>query len=457
MIIELSLPAEKRQNTLDIDKTISFILEHAEADGAHLLLSASRYPEIDMARAVSSIEARKKVVSKIPLWHTYPELVYPTSLSLEQCSSQATAEYKMRFVPEGSTIADITGGLGVDCNFMARRAAKCLYIEREMKFCEAALYNFKVLGLENIIVENGDCSEFLGVVTGANNDLSEINEKFSDATEWLLEMNKDSSKKDAALTNADAERETLFDLIYLDPARRSKSSGRVFSIRECEPDLLHLSEALLKAADRVLVKLSPMVDITAALREVPCVREVHILSTDNECKELLLLMSGSEALPAPEDIPIHAVDLTRRKENRFTFTLNEEKSAQCPIATPKTYLYQPGRAILKAGAFRLPCSRFGVEKIAPSTHLYTSDRRIDDFPGKSFRIKEIIPFKKEGIRSLAHEYPLLNCVALNFPLDTNALKQRLKVSDGGNLHLFATTLASGEKVMIISEPLSSTF
>lgn len=432
-------------------------MEHADEEGAQLLLSASRFPGVDMTRAASAIEARKKIVSKIPLWHTHPELIYPTSLSVEQCSSQATAEYKISFVPESGNITDFTGGLGVDCSFMARRAAKCLYIERDRKLCEAALHNFKVLGLENIIVENGDCREFLDVVKGSGKELSGAKEEFSDATEGLLEANEDSSKKDAALTKADAEKATHFDLIYLDPTRRSKSSGRVFSIRECEPDLLQLSDALLKAADRVLVKLSPMVDITATLREVPSVREVHILSTDNECKELLLLMSRSGAILAPEEIPIHAVDLTLGKENRFTFTLNEEKSAPYPIADPKTYLYQPGRAILKSGAFRLPCSRFGIDKIAPSTHLYTSDRFVEDFPGKSFRIKEIIPFKKEGIRSLSREYPLLNCVALNFPLDTNALKQRLKVSDGGNLHLFATTLASGEKVMIVSEPLNSTF
>ena len=447
----------KTETTMKGDKTISFILKYAEAEGAQLLLSASRYPEVDMVRAASAIEARKKIANKIPLWYTYPELIYPTSLSVEQCSSQATAEYKMRFVPEGGIMADLTGGLGVDCSFMARKAEKCLYIEHDRMLCEAALHNFKVLGLQNIIVKNGDCREYMDVVTGASRELSGVKEKFSDAIKGLLEANNDSSKKYATLTKIDAEKEDHFDLIYLDPARRSKSLGRVFSIRECEPDLLQLSDALLKSADMVLIKLSPMFDITAALREVPYVREGHILSTDNECKELLLLMSGSGALPAPEDIPIHAVDLTRGKENRFTFTLNEEKSAQCPIAAPKTYLYQPGRAILKAGAFRLPCSRFGIDKIAPSTHLYTSDRHVEDFPGKSFRIKEIIPFKKEGIRSLSHEYPLLNCAALNFPLDTNTLKQRLKVSDGGNLHLFATTLASGEKVMIVSEPLISTF
>lgn len=412
----------KTETTMEEDKTILFILENAEAEGAQLLLSASRYPQVDMVRAASAIEARKKIASKIPLWHTYPELLYPTSLSVEQCSSQATAEYKIRFVPEGGTIADLTGGLGVDCSFIARRASRCLCVERDPHLCEAAEHNFKVLGLDNISIKNDDCRGYL---------------------ETLLGIDEGAG--------------THFDLIYLDPARRSKDSNRVFSIRECEPDLLQISDTLLKVADKVLVKLSPMVDIAATLREVPSVREVHILSTDNECKELILLMS-SQRTPLPrENIPIHAVDITHGRESNFAFTIGEEKMASCPITYPKTYLYQPGRAILKAGAFRLPCSRFGIDKIAPSTHLYTSDRFVEDFPGKSFRIKEIIPFKKEGIRNLSHEYPLLNCVALNFPLDTNALKQRLKVSDGGNLHLFATTLASGEKVMIVSEPLISTF
>jgi 16S rRNA G966 N2-methylase RsmD len=414
---------------LEEDKTISFILEHAEAEGTQLLLSASRYPGVDMTRAASAIEARKKIAYKIPLWYTYTELIYPTSLSVEQCSSQATAEYKMRFVPEDGTIADLTGGLGVDCSFMARRAAKCLYMERDPMLCEAAQHNFKVLGLDNTSIINGDCREYL-------HRFAEENEEFSKANE-----------RDKA----------HFDLIYLDPARRSKDSGRLFSIRECEPDLMQLSGSLLKAANRVLVKLSPMVDITATLREIPCVREVHILSTDNECKEVLLLMSSCGTPLSAEDIPIHAVDITHAREKRFTFTINEERVADCPFSAPETYLHQLGRAILKAGAFKLPCTLFGISKIATSTHLYTSDTPVEGFPGKSFRIERIIPFNKEGIRIISREYPLINCVSLNFPIDTNALKQRLKIRDGGNLHLFATTLASGEKVMIVSEPLSATF
>ena len=412
----------KTETTMEEDKTISFILENAEADGAQLLLSATRYPDVDMMRAAAAIEARKKIASKIPLWHTYPELLYPTSLSVEQCSSQATAEYKIRFVPEGGTIADLTGGLGVDCSFMAHRASRCLCVERDPQLYEAAEHNFKVLGLDNISIKNDDCRGYLETLLGI-----------------------------------DEGARTHFDLIYLDPARRSKDSNRVFSIRECEPDLLQISDTLLKVADKVLVKLSPMVDIAATLREVPSVREVHILSTDNECKELLLLMGSCGAPLAPEHIPIHAVDITRGRESHFAFTLNEEKVNPCPIAAPKNYLYQPCKAILKAGAFKLPCVRFGISKIAASTHLYTSDMLVEEFPGKSFRIERIIPFNKEGIRTLSYEYPFINCVALNFPLNTNALKQRLKVRDGGNLHLFATTLASGEKVMIISKPLPVTF
>jgi len=429
LIIALSLPPIRDKRTLEEDKTISFILEHAEAEGTQLLLSASRYPGVDMTRAASAIEARKKIAYKIPLWYTYTELIYPTSLSVEQCSSQATAEYKMRFVPEDGTIADLTGGLGVDCSFMARRAAKCLYMERDPMLCEAAQHNFKVLGLDNTNIINGDCREYL-------HRFAEENEEFSKANE-----------RDKA----------HFDLIYLDPARRSKDSGRLFSIRECEPDLMQLSGSLLKAANRVLVKLSPMVDITATLREIPCVREVHILSTDNECKEVLLLMSSCGAPLSAEDIPIHAVDITHARKKRFTFTINEERVADCPFSAPETYLHQLGRAILKAGAFKLPCTLFGISKIATSTHLYTSDTPVEGFPGKSFRIERIIPFNKEGIRIISREYPLINCVSLNFPIDTNALKQRLKIRDGGNLHLFATTLASGEKVMIVSEPLSATF
>lgn len=445
------MPPIRDENPLEEDKTISFILEHAEEESTQLLLSASRYPGVDMNRAATAIEARKKIVYKVPLWHTYPELIYPTSLSVEQCSSQTTAEYKMRFVPEGSTIADLTGGLGVDCSFMALRAEKCLYMERDPRLYEAAQHNFKVLGLENITITNGDCREYLKRFTEPNEELTAIDKELEGANEELSET-KERGKRG-------------FDLIYLDPARRSQTSSRVFSIKEYEPDLIELSDALLRAAKQVLVKLSPMVDISATLGEVPCVKEVHVLSINNECKELLLLMSGSGELLPPEAVPIHAVELSRvgklhpthGKESRFTFTIKEEKIAQCPIATPGRYLHQPGRAILKAGAFKLSCVRFGISKIATSTHLYTSDTLIEGFPGKSFSIERIIPFNKEGIRTISREYPFINCVALNFPIDTNALKQRLKIRDGGNLHLFATTLASGEKVMIISDPLPVTF
>ena len=389
------------------EKFIRFLLEHEQDDPARLLLSAERWPDIDVRRAVRCLEARRKIRTKVPSWYEHPELDFPGSLPLEQCSSEATARYKQAFVPDGARIADLTGGLGVDCWFLSRRAAEAHYCERREELSEAAQYNFAALGTADIMVHAGDC------------------------VAWLQEQPEH------------------FDLIFLDPARRDAAARRVYDIADCEPNLLEIKTLLLEKADRVLAKVSPMADIARTLVQIPEIRELHIVAVGGEVKELLLLLEPlRDSYPQPEP-RIVASD----GDIRFSFTPAEEPAARVRYAEHVgRFLYQPAKALLKAGAFRLLSERFGLAKLAPSTHLYTSDEAVKDFPGKCFAVEEVLDWNKATQRLLRERFERMEMTALNFPIGTDALRERLGIAGGGDRHLFATTLSNKKKQIILCKP-----
>ena len=381
------------------EKFIGFVREHEGDDPARLLLSAGRWPEIDVPRAVRTIEARRKVREKIPSWHAHPELDYPSTLSLEQCSSEETARYKQAFVPAGGRVADLTGGLGVDSWALRQRAAELHYCERQPALCAAARHNFAALGAE-ITVHEGD------------------------GLDWLRSS------------------EAHFDLIYLDPARRDATAKRVYDIADCEPNLLEVNELLLSRAPRVLAKLSPMADIRRTLAQLPETRELHVVGAGGEVKELLVLL---EARPGGESPQIVAAD----GDLHFSFTPEEESDAEVRQATAiGAYLLQPAKVLRKAGAFRLLSARYSVAKLAPSTHLYTADAPVPDFPGKCLAVEEVLPWSNAARRELARRFPRLELAALNFPVATDELRKRLAIPGGGDHMLFATTL-NNEKILIL--------
>ena len=383
---------------------IRFLLEHEGDDPARLLLSADRWPGIDMRRAARLIEARRKIREKLPSWHALPEIDYPDSIALEQCSSEEAARYKQAFVPEGGRIADLTGGLGVDCWMMSRRAATAHYCERDAGRCAAARHNFAILGAGNVCVHEGD------------------------GLAWL---------------QSQTER---FDLIYLDPARRDGAARRVYDIAACEPDLLAVKTLLLSRADRVLAKISPMADISRTLEQLPETREVHVVAVGGEVKELLLLLEApQDERPRPEPQIIAAEGALR-----FAFAPAEESAATVRYADHiGRYLYQPSKALRKAGAFRLLSQRFDLAKLAPATHLYTADEAVEDFPGKRFEVEETLDWGHPAIAELRRRHPRLEMTALNFPLDTEALRRRTGIPGGGNRHIFATSLNNKSKILII--------
>ena len=380
---------------------------------AELMLHRDRWPSIDMTVAVRCIQGRAKARTKLPLWYAEPGLLYPQSLSLEQCSSQATALYKQRFVHSGDRLADLTGGLGVDSWSLSQAAASVDYFERSEELCDCARHNFSALGRDNITVH---CAETTPVM--------------------LSRIPSDT-----------------YSLIYLDPARRGRDGGRVYSLRDCEPDITALRPELLRIAPRILLKASPMADIRVLLSELPEASEVHILSSENECKEVLVLMLRDNAVPAG-NIPITAVELSSGEDvAEFHFTLREENEAAADLAAPSEitgYLLEPSPAILKSGAFKLPAVRFGLRKISASTHFYTAPAPVEHFPGKIRRIIEVLPFHKGAIRDFRKKYPACSVTARNFPMTSDELRRRLGTSESDTLRVLATTASDGSRLLIVS-------
>lgn len=380
-----------------------FIQEHAGDDLNKLLLSSSRYPTMDIPFAVDQIAARRQLRDKLPSWYANDNLIYPSKIAAEQCSSELTARYKQQLIKEGEGVCDLTGGLGVDSSFFSQKANRLIYIERFENYCEAARHNFQSLAIKNIEVIKGDATEVVETLEG-------------------------------------------IDVFYIDPARRGEGNKRVFALSDCEPDLSRLLPVLFQRAPKVIAKLSPMVDIQHTLHLLPETTEVHVLSVKNECKELLFVMERGNCLSPL----IYCQNiLSEEEEQSFQFTYQEEQGEQARMAGQiQEYLYEPNASILKAGAFKCLSSRLMIEKLGISSHLYTSTRCIPDFPGRVFSVEAVYPFTGKLCKTLSKEIPKANITVRNFPLSVAELRARTKITDGGELYLFATTLAGGEKVLI---------
>ena len=383
-------------------ETLQYIKEHACDDVRSLALQAKKYPEVDMAFAVTQIAGRQIAAVKLPSWAAQSDLLYPRHLSMEQCSSEATALYKSGLV-QGDTFADLTGGFGVDCSFLSRRFRTSHYVERQSELCDLARHNFPLLGLD-------------------------IEVHHQDGVSFLQQMQP-------------------VDCIYLDPARRDGHGGKTVAISDCEPDLYQLEELLVSKAQTVLVKLSPMLDLSLALKELHYVREVHIVSVQSECKELLLFLSKDALVP---EVPVHCTQLLAGGEQRhYIFTQEQERSADCPLAASVgAYLYEPNASILKAGAYRSLTQAYPVKKLHISSHLYTSDSLVADFPGRTFNVVAVAGFGKKDLKALLSGLEKANLTIRNFPSSVADLRKRLKLKEGGDDYLFATTLANSEKVLV---------
>ena len=384
---------------------MAFIQAHLSDDPDRLLLSASRYPEIDMPFVVAQITARRQIKEKLPTWYQQEQLLFPAKIAAEQCSSEQTALYKQQLVTEEDTLCDLTGGLGIDSYYFSRRVKQVYYIERFPSYCEVARANMATLGARNVAVLEGD------------------------STQWLDQL-------------------PAIDVFYVDPARRGEGNKRMFALSDCEPDLTQLLPRLLAKAPRVIAKLSPMADLRQTLALLPTTQAIHILSVKNECKELLFVI-GRE--PRESAVPIHCVHLTKQaaSDECFVCSLEAEQQAASHLATTlRRYLYEPNASVLKAGAFKQVACQFPVEKLQVSSHLYTSDHYLDRFPGRRFEVDEVIPFHSKSCKQLAGQSLQANVTTRNFPLTVEALRKKCRIREGGYIYLFATTGPKEEKLLI---------
>lgn len=393
------------------EETLQFIREHRKDNVRNLALQAHKYPTVDVPAAIIQIVGRQIAEEKIPAWAAREGILYPTHLSMEQCSSEVTANYKVKIVSDtgyGSrkTFTDLTGGFGIDCAFLSACFQQSAYVERQETLCTIAAHNFSLLNLKQVMVCHEDSIRYLQMM---------------EPVDW----------------------------IFIDPARRDGHGGKTIAISECEPDVSALENLLLEKASHVLVKLSPMLDLTLALHDLKHVQAAHVVSVNNECKELLLVLERGKEL-VPEEIPIHCINLTAsQKVQKLLFTRQQEKEHTCPYTpTLKTYLYEPNASILKAGAFRSVSSIYNVEKLHPNSHLYTSDEYIPDFPGRKFRITDSSSLNKKELKKLIGTEKKANLTVRNFPANVAELRKRLKLAEGGDIYLFATTLADEKKLLI---------
>lgn len=385
-------------------ETLLFIREHLTDDVRALALQAQRYPKVDMPTAITQIAGRQIAAEKIPSWAETENICYPKHLSLEQCSSEVTARYKAGLL-KGDSLTDLTGGFGVDCAFMAVGFESVTYVERQEELCEIATHNFPLLNLKHIKVKNEDAVSYLQNMSPA-------------------------------------------DCIFLDPARRNEHGGKTVAISDCEPNIAELEELLLSKAKQVMVKLSPMLDLSLALKELQHTQEVHVVSVNNECKELLLIL-GSTLV---RDIPIHCVNFTSKGKQTFVFTREQERSNVCTYAGQAgAFLFEPNASILKAGAYRTLSSVYSIDKLHPNSHLYTSDRPVENFPGRVFRVVNRCGFNKKEMKEKLAGLTQANITVRNFPASVAELRKRIKLTDGGSTYLFATTLNNEQKVLLRCE------
>lgn len=503
--------------------TLDFIRQHQDDDVRQLAFLGSKYPEVDMPFALDQIRGRKMARVKLPRWASIDGIIYPPHISMEQCSSEQTALYKAELAarllglspsssengeekdkesenasnlhlseicefaakgtvdsefakneatckkqqilteskenvnetkeePHGGDFSDeigfvdLTGGFGVDFSYIASRlGVKSMYVERQAHLCEAAKENFGRLGLKNAIVKNGDGIEVL----------------------HSFASKKEAAASDSLGITEDQSRSLLktnlgLKLIFIDPARRDDAGNKVVSLKDCTPDVTLLQEEMLSKADYVIIKLSPMLDWHRAVSELNCVQEVHIISVNNECKELLLVLSarnmgGMEALSADGEV--------KHSGNLRIYCVNDAQSFVCdeldiesssvriapPVLEEMQYLYEPNASLMKAGCFGVLSGRYDAKMLSKNSHLFVSREPIAVFPGRSFRIIAVSSFNKKELKRHLSGITKANIATRNFPLSVAELRKRLKLKDGGETYIFATTLSDESHVLVITE------
>jgi hypothetical protein len=377
-----------------------FIQKHLSANLKTLVFKKSPFPEVSMAELVQQITAKQKAEKKLPQWFAAKNIIYPEKISLEQTSSEKTAEYKAGLV-SGNRLADLTGGFGVDDFYLAKKFKEVFHVEKNTGLSQIAQWNFKQLGVTNISSHQTDAISFL----------------------------KANSQH--------------YDWIYADPSRRDDQKNRVFLFSDCTPDIPGNLALILTKTNRLLIKSSPLIDLHQGLKELKHVKEIHIVALKNEVKELLWILEN----PCKAPVTITCVNLEQESNAVFSFKLEEETEAEVSYSPPLKYLYEPNNAILKSGAFKTIAVSYALFKIGVHSHLYTSESPVS-FPGRIFGIQEVLPFHKKELKKRFSKTKA-HITTRNFPWPVNKLRRELKIDEGGDLYLFFTTDLSNKHLVII--------
>ena len=382
-----------------------FIHEHINDDTAELLLAARKYPDIDVPFVVEQIEARRRLKGKLPEWYENKDIIMGGRVPAEQCSSEQTARYKQSIV-KGESLCDMTGGMGVDFWYMSEGMERAIYTERNEELCSIAKHNFQVLQTlrPEYVIRCGDGREL---------PIPSV------------------------------------DIIYLDPARRAGDGSRVYAMEDCEPNIVEWQDELLKHAKMVLVKLSPMVDLTDVLRKLKGVKELHIVGVKNECKEILVKAHAFDDSVCAGCVEVHCVDFLTSGKIEYVFSLLGGMEIPLIDGGVKRYLYEPDVTLMKAGAFGSLCARYPVWQLDVDTHLMTSDEWIPKFPGRVFEVEEMIPFSSKVLKRLKKEIPQANIAVRNFVMTADELRKKTGIKDGGEVYLFGAKVKDMGQMLLI--------
>ncbi len=411
-----------------MQKTKEYIKQHRNDDIYRLALTKA--PEgVDLQYALSQISAYQTLSKKVPSWAACDELIFPRQLSLEQSSSELTAIYKAELIRQfmGSDAyqhIDLTGGMGIDCYFIAQHTKNSHYVELNPELCQIAQHNFTHLN-PNISVHNTTAEEFLNILSPC--------------------LRGTSPTGGGGLSTLNSQLSTL---IYLDPARRGDHGQKLVSISDCQPNVIELLPQMFELTNKIMVKLSPMLDITRAINELSHIEKLYVISVNNECKELLLLINKE----CETDTEIYAVNIDNKGNKSDILKGTIPSESQIGISHARevgSYLYEPFAAHLKSGLYKTIAQQYGVEKLHQHSHLYTSNTLNNDFPGRKFQVKEVIPFDKKSAKTLFKSLQKANITTRNFPLTVSELRTQYKIKDGGETYIFATTLYDDSKVLIV--------
>ena len=379
------------------EQTWDFIRQHAADDVRKLALQGTKDAAVDLSMALQQIAGRQTALKKLPSWAAVERVLYPPHLNMEQCSSEQTARYKAGLAGSGDTYVDLTGGLGVDFYWMSQGFKQRYYVERNAELCELVEHNFRTLG--------HSCSVCC-----------------CDTATYLTNM-------------------PHADVVFLDPARRNEHGGRTYDIKDCTPNILELLPLLMEKADKVILKLSPMFDWRKAVDDLQYVREVHIVSVDNECKELLLVLEQAER-------PLRLVCVNNNQIFEVSSHPSPLTSHPSPL-TPEQFLYEPNASIMKAGCFDALPRQYPVCQVSANSHIFLSSVEIEDFPGRRFQICAISSTNKQTLKETLAGVSRANITVRNFPMSVEQLRKKLHLKDGGDTYIFATTEADGAHSLYI--------